>query len=352
MAKAFFRDLPVVIHQAPFKLNAPKAPIEVPRSFAHILHNTGFADGDELESLVAAWLQLFKAVKPDLLVFDHSPSGLLASLLLDVPRITLGSGFFTPPDVFPLPDLRPWLPPIPEELERDELAVHEVLSRVLDKHGGPSLPRVASLYRHAINYLTTFPELDNYGIRTEDTYIGVWSLPGGEEPQWPDAPGKRIFAYLRPFPALPNLLSLLEELQVCGLLYVEGLPSALRRRYTSQQLRFVDRRQDIATVAQQCDLVISHGNAGITSSVLWYGLPNFLIPTQLEQATNAHQLAQLGVGLGAEEDQPERIAARVMAMLHKKAFHSRCRAFREKYIDWSPLWCISQLANFLDQLLA
>jgi hypothetical protein len=76
--------------------------------FAQILGNIGFASAPMLATLFAAWNTIFDAVRPDLVVADHSPTALLALRGRPIRRVNMGLGFFCPPDAFPLPI---WLSP-------------------------------------------------------------------------------------------------------------------------------------------------------------------------------------------------------------------------------------------------
>src|SRR5271167_5123 len=42
-----------------------------PKSFAHVLHNIGFGDSDYLAAATGAWREMFRLVRPDVIVFDH-----------------------------------------------------------------------------------------------------------------------------------------------------------------------------------------------------------------------------------------------------------------------------------------
>src|SRR5208337_884725 len=87
--------------QAPFKADVPKNVLPMARTFAHILHNIGFGEAAELALRVDAWRNLIDAVGPDLIVFDHSPTALLAARGGKARRVLLGDSFCTPPDCSP-----------------------------------------------------------------------------------------------------------------------------------------------------------------------------------------------------------------------------------------------------------
>src|SRR5262245_34668387 len=72
-----FAGLDVTYLQAPVKVSKSPDRIEPPRTFAHILHNSGFARPAELRAMAEAWRSLYRLVEPDLIVFDHAPTALL-----------------------------------------------------------------------------------------------------------------------------------------------------------------------------------------------------------------------------------------------------------------------------------
>src|SRR5260221_1128362 len=88
-------DPAVIPLPAPFRLGPSATDATI--SFASILRDIGFGDERALPVLAAAWRNLFKLVRPDLIVFDHSPTALLASRGFSAKRLLLGVGFCTPP---------------------------------------------------------------------------------------------------------------------------------------------------------------------------------------------------------------------------------------------------------------
>ena len=63
-ARQVFGELKVEYLQAPFSMGQSIFAIRNPRTFAHVLHNTGFGDLQELETLIAAWRNMLKMVQP------------------------------------------------------------------------------------------------------------------------------------------------------------------------------------------------------------------------------------------------------------------------------------------------
>lgn len=82
--------------QAPIWIQKVTGLPEPPLNYGEILHRFGFLDKSGLTGMVKAWLSLFELVKPDLLLIDHAPTALLASMNTGIPRCLVGNGFFSP----------------------------------------------------------------------------------------------------------------------------------------------------------------------------------------------------------------------------------------------------------------
>jgi hypothetical protein len=294
-APRLFAGLDVAYLQAPHKTRKADRPIEPPRTFAHILHNSGFGELDELRALVAAWRGLFDYTRPDLIIFDHSPTALLAAQSFSAKRAVIGCGFCCPVDEFPLRDLRDWLPDASAQLKQEEDRVLANVNQIQAAAGQPPLPRLASLYRRVDeNFLTTFPELDHFPGRQGTEYWGPGPNLHGKPPVWPAGPGKRIYAYLKPFPALPQLLAMLGESRCPTLVYAGGIPEELQKRFSSPSVRFEREPLDLGEVGRQCDLAILNGTSATTASLLLSGRPILQIPLYLEQVLVLNQANRSG----------------------------------------------------------
>ncbi len=161
--------------QSPYKSDVSPNVIQVARTFADILYNVGFGDPAELAVLVDAWGTLIDFVAPDLIVFDHSPTALLAARGSKACRVVLGNSFSSPPDCSPFPDLQPWLPSDPRTLYRTEEVVLENVNRVLRRRGQGTLERLGQLYGQVDEVvLTTLAEFDHYPNRANPRYRGPW----------------------------------------------------------------------------------------------------------------------------------------------------------------------------------
>ena len=334
-----FAGLDVFLLQAPIKTQETPNPISPTRTFAQILHNIGFGNFDELRFLAEGWRSLYRCVQPNLIVFDHSPTALLAARDFPAKRALIGTGFCCPPDVAPFPDLRAWLGDESESFRRDEDRVLGNVNQVLTAWGIRPLDHLAQLYAEVDEqFLTTFKELDHYPARANGRYRGVCGAggDGGDAPDWPQGNGKRIFAYLKPFPALPGLLGLLQDSQSPTLIYGPGIHDRLRDRFQSATLRFARRPVDMRATAEECDLAILNGTHGTTAAMLLAGKPSLQIPIFLEQALSAQAVSKLGAGLFAMPDRADRIAQHFDALLQSAACAEAARRFAARYARPSP----------------
>ncbi|MGH8371767.1 MAG: glycosyltransferase, partial [Gammaproteobacteria bacterium] len=131
-------------------------------SYPQILRQVGFDKLPALRGRLHAWQALFDAARPELLICDHSPTALLAARATGLKAIVTGTGFTVPPDIAPLPDLRPWSPADPAQLIQDEAHVLGHMNAVLKKSRAPQLERLAQLFLGNAQVLFTLRELDNY----------------------------------------------------------------------------------------------------------------------------------------------------------------------------------------------
>ena len=344
-----FSGLDLTCLQAPVKISKSADKIDPVRSFAHILHNCGFSDADELYSMAEGWRLLYEFVSPDLILFDHAPTALLASRACPARRAVIGTGFCCPPDVSPLPDFRSWLPDASAQLRRDEEHVLANANHVLTLWGQNPLKQLSHLYRdvdHA--FVTTFPELDHYPNRGPAEYYGTWPTRGGARPEWPDVRGKRIFAYLKPFRKLPELLAAVQQSGCPALIYINNIRPDLRSRFESPALRFATKRLDVQAVSATCDLAILNGGHNVTVIMLLSGRPIIQLPLNLEQTYNGSAVARLKAG--AMPKNSEGFAPVLKTAIDSDRYADGARRFAARYADFDFDQQIQRVCHQLHKL--
>lgn len=341
----------VSVLQAPFAL-PPRRYFRPTQSFAHILANNGWQERTYLITVAEAWRHLLRLVSPGLVIFDYAPTALLASRGLPVRRALIGSGFCCPPDECPFPAV---LPADPVKLRRDEERLLDSANALLREWRQPELGRLGQLFSEVDeNFLTTFPELEQYPSRRDARYWGpVLNRAGGKVPEWPAVEGKRIFAYLKPFDALESLLGALRNLGHPTLVYIDGLADSVVARIASRIVRFETTRLDLAKVGQEGDLAILNAGQGATAAMLLAGRPILQIPLAQEQRLTAQATCRLGAGAMALPTNPELIRRALDSLLGPggERYAQAARAFAQKYQAFDPVRQRQEMVDRVGELL-
>ena len=343
----------VIYVQSPIHTDVNKDIFKLPLTFPHILHNLGFSDSHDLVAMVNGWRNLFQLVKPDLIVFDHSPTAMVAGLNFPCQQASIGTGFVCPPDVYPYPNLRPWRCVSPEKLQADEDRVLGQINRLLKIQHQPELERIGQLYSSVDEqFLATFAELDHYPERTDTRYWGVWTKRKGNKPKWPAGEGKKIFAYLKPSRALPQVLEYLRCSGHSVLIYIDRYPGHLREKFESSTLRFESEPIDLTLAAQACDAAILNGTHGTTAFLLLAGKPIFQLPLNLEQTMVTNAVMRLGAGIGAPDSNAQVTVEKLKAFLSNEDYARAARQFAAKYADFDPTQQYTKVAERMDMMVS
>jgi UDP:flavonoid glycosyltransferase YjiC (YdhE family) len=291
----FFAGLPVEVFAAPLLSATPAYAVPATRSFADILHNVGFGSQRHLRALCEAWLSIYRAVRPDAIVFDHSPTALAASFGIDTRRIVLGTGFACPPLGREGDDLRVWLGDRREQ-RTSHTVVLDNLNMVRQLQRLPALDCVGQLFALAdATLLATFAELDHFGPRAAGRYVGVYPFPTGALPQWPDG-APRAFAYLKPHKLLDSVVAELTRQRIATILYTGSEDAQVAKRHSTDYVRVATGLLDLRRVMAEADFAILNGSHATTAAALLAGKPTLQFPLALEQWVFANRVREMGAG--------------------------------------------------------
>lgn len=219
---------------------------------------------------------------------------------------------------------------------------------ILDASDKLPVPYLAALFYDVDwNCLATFEELDHYPNRRNADYWGSWQDLARIEPVWAEGDTPRVFAYLKPCPALSMILSELRRRDVRGLVFLGSPNDDLVHEYATDRLRFSLRPINIQQTAAQCDCAITHGGHATTAALLCAGKPVFLLPFHMEQTIMATNVVRMGAGVSISPFKPEGVAACLDRLIDDEQLYVQAGAFAKKNLDFDPA---TQIARFVDRI--
>lgn len=283
--------------QAPATANAPQNSY-APANYSEILIGAGYGDVLGTLARVKAWATLFDLHQTEAVVINHAPTALLAARALGLPVVLTCIGFELPPAVSPLPSIRPWESiPVERLLQADSVVLH-TFNSVLDRFDQAPISRAADLFTNLPTVLTTFPELDHYGARSDVLYVGpVSTLANAVECPWPAGASRRIFAYLRPsVPGFEHMLAALRDTAATVLCISPGISADDVKRLSSPRLKISPRPVTLNAALEHADLAVVYGT-GTMADALLAGVPLLMVPQVVEQALAARRIEDLGAGI-------------------------------------------------------
>lgn len=321
-AYPFFTGTSVTLMQAPVWL--PKISLQRPIACqADALLLLGYLEPDPLECQMLAWRALVDAVQPDALVFDVSPTAMLALRDYALPKVVVGTGFSEPAPGAPLVDWRP----VPQDdglVARQEQRVLGVINQVLGRRGETPLACVGDVFRADLTLISNLRELDFYPQRPATRYC-LAAAPAIFAPMAFTTDKPRLVAYLKPeYPGFAQVVAALRQLEAEVIAICPMAPAGSLEQWQLPHVRFTRDLVNLPVLLAQADVFIGHGNAGTVRESLVAGTPVLVLPIQLEQWLTGKRLADLRVGVMLEgEPSSQTIAATLADMVQQVALYQR-----------------------------
>ncbi|WP_075187314.1 hypothetical protein [Teredinibacter haidensis] len=327
--------LDVKLLQAPHFQGNTANPVSSPRCYAHLLHNSGFSTANSLAALMHAWRTLFQLVQPDIVIFDHSPSALLAARAFDFKKVVMGSGFLCPPQTYPMAVF------LSEQLSQADLEKFKVfetelvvkINTVLQSFGCSQILQLSDIYKTVdASLLTAYPELDHFPSRSSEQYVGVPPTLPGKTPNWTNVKGKKIFVYSHMFPQIKTLLYELRQSGVPVIFCSSSVDPVLLNQFECDNICFESDPLDLQLVAKECAFAVTNGNFNSASQLALLGIPQLAIPLQMEQLIFSKTLFKSSLASIADPGKPESISKHFREMLlYSDTIRTKVEAFAAKY---------------------
>ncbi|MTI12167.1 glycosyltransferase [Sansalvadorimonas verongulae] len=317
--------------QAPFYNGHLPNSLEQTPAYVHVLFNVGYGDSEVLGRLVSNWHRLLCELKPDMLIADHSPTALMVSRDMAIPRINFGDGFTCPLPTYPLPTLHNALPR--SVIENDEAHVLSDCNEALEAQGISPMKELADIYRVNETFLMTLRELDHLGSRPQVNYGGVL-FPESvqfehQKPVWPPVYGPKIFVYLKPREYLAAQLEVLEQTGLPVLACIPDVPFALVEKYANRPyVKLLHKPLNTGLALREAQLVVSHGGHQLTAECLMAGTPQIHLPLHLEQQLLAHRCRKTNCSRFAHPSELGLVLPQVLENLQNISHRAQQRAFQ------------------------
>tara|TARA_B100000315_G_scaffold256985_1_gene304399 strand:+ start:1083 stop:2270 length:1188 start_codon:yes stop_codon:yes gene_type:complete len=321
-------------------------------TYANLLNNIGYYDKNIILGMIYGWYNLYKILKPQLIIFDHSPTALLASKDLKIKRILYGLGFYTPPETYPLENMNVF-----QKLNKDQRIIDEKrlitqINHSIKRINFSPLKTVSEIFKTDSNIFRTYKELDHYPTRplNSATYLGLVGSPTiGYIPKWPKG-SKRIFAYLKPCKALPEILYLLKKFKISTLVVCNEINLDFQKNHRSPYLYFSTKLYDQLKILNDCELTITNGTGTATESLL-AGKPVLMLPTNLEQLMTAYRVQEIGAGLYTHASNPDKLESKLKILLETDSYKINAINFSSKYSKYGRQVSLEKMIKIVDDFV-
>lgn len=339
--------------QAPVDFRAGAGSAQ-PQGYADVLLMQGWESPSRLWGLVQAWGNLLALFRPAVVVLDYAPTALLAARMLRLPAALLGTGFELPPLETPLPPFPGFGGLAAERASAADTRALASANRVLEAYQAAPLTALCDLFRTERRWLTTFAELDQYGERAGETYVGpLGSLDRAEPVHWPPGFRHRVLAYVRPGMAnLPRILRALagarDSAVICA---APGVSTELAADLARPGFQFVPRPVGFKALLHQASLFVSYVPAASVTQTLLAGIPQLMAPMHVEAQMTSVRVARLGAGLTLRGEETEQEIAMVLrGILDEPRIKARALEFAARHRTFDPVVACERLVTEIEQL--
>ncbi|MEI8363314.1 MAG: nucleotide disphospho-sugar-binding domain-containing protein [Betaproteobacteria bacterium] len=344
----------IPVFQAPVWLANVSGLAESPISFAEILLRCGYHDENYLIKIIDVWCNTLKLFNPDLLIANYSPTAILAAKILNLPVVTIGTGFYTPPQLNPLPSIRPWLQNNNQRLLESDNRITKTINSVLSAYGTKPIESLADLFKVTKNFFFTYPELDHYRNRVVSNlneYVGpIFDMSRGSEVSWPNDSNVKVFVYLRPdFRDCELVIRALHLLDYAVIAVIPGLSQFAKENLQGKNLNVYTESIQLSSIVDTCDLAIGYGGNGFTSAMLLSNIPQLIFPTNLEQFLLAQRIEELGacVVVNTEGHTPN-YCDLIKQVITKKSLKRSCIEYSKSHSKYNQDYQLNKITDYVE----
>ncbi|CAM3264477.1 hypothetical protein SPAN111604_13730 [Sphingomonas antarctica] len=276
-----------------------------------VLARLGLGRRGVLAGMISAWEALIALSRADLVIADYAPA-LLVAARGRLPSVSVGPGFqVAPSDTDPIARLGGGSP------GHNEGNLLDTVDAELRAAGRKPLPHLAALFATDAPLIGSFPELDPYH-RNDQT--GRFIAPGLDGvPQLGAGQGDEVFVYANnPIQANKPFWQAVVATRLPIRAHIPGIDTSLRVAIAAMGVTVEPRPVPIDRIVARSRLCINHGAHGIICAMMLGGVPQLMLPLDLEKGLHSAAVAHAGLGVLPPID--ENTVANLPAIL-RAAYH-------------------------------
>jgi hypothetical protein len=317
--------------QSPLCTTAVRNPIRHPATIADLAWNLGLNDVESMSGLFRGWTDLFRLLRPDVVIADFGLASSIVAWALQLPRLRVGTGYTCPPQSSHLVAMSQCS--LDEGSRSRERRLIEMISSALKSVSLPSdLDWSDIILSDQDSLLATLPPLDPYHSHRPDAdYVGIWDAGGGGSPTWPTFGESKTVAYLKPFPSLPKLLEALRDARVATALVGDSIPADSLDRFAPHSVASQPGMIDFSQIARECRFAICNANHGTSAHMLSLGIPLLAVRLYLEQRITADTIQRNGWGIRVDPHQPDHFSHAIETLRSTRSYSDAAATFASKY---------------------
>ncbi len=337
-----FIQAPIWLRSNPLALKAA--------SFAEILLYKGYDSYRHLKILTDAWSAIFEGISPDIILFDYSPTALLAASNLKVPKIIASNPYLTPAPGTSTINLIPGA--YFDESKATEIHqwVIKVINSVRQDYDAAPITAIGDLFIADATFLSGFSETDYFNVyRSDAVYCGsaLAASIGTQEPQWKPGLSKKSLAYLKHRdPRSSAILKILATMQARTLcFYSESKPEDIKE-FSDSSLVVSNLPFNLTKAYNEATVIICHGGQGVINEALSRGIPLILVPTQAEQFFIADKIKEMGIGIVInKDDSPAEMENKISNLFSNPHIYEKAKYLAETQLTINAHSIRKEMAN-------
>ena len=332
-ANVRFVQAPIWLRSNPLALKAS--------SFAEILLYKGYDSYRHLKMLTDAWVAIFDFVSPDIILFDHAPTALLAASGLTTPKIIISNPYLTPaPGTSTIS-----LIPLPHFDGTKAAEIHQwvinIINQIRQDYRATPITAIGDLFIADATFLSGFSETDYFNAyRSDAIYCGsALTVPiGTQDPIWTPGLSQKYFAYLKHRdPRSREILKTLASMEARTLCFYSDCRPDDIKEFANSSVKVSNMPFNLTKAYQEMAVLICQGGQGVINEALYRGIPLILVPTQAEQFFVADKIKTMGNGIVINKnDSREEIEKKFSGFFSNPNFNETAKFLAETRFKTDP----------------